>query len=155
MTTDEDIKYDRSLLGVEHPIGTFHVTKEMIVDFAESVGETNPLFTDEARARESEYCSLIAPPTLCNIFINGVTRPDIKLEFGDLGFFAGQAIESLAPIRPGDTLEAKTKLKEVYAKTGRSGKMVFAVWESSFDNQNGETVALIQESFVRRNRSNR
>ena len=33
MTTDEDIKYDRSLLGLEHPVGTFHVTKEMIVSF--------------------------------------------------------------------------------------------------------------------------
>ena len=30
MTTDEGIVYDRSLLGVEHPVGTFTVTKEMI-----------------------------------------------------------------------------------------------------------------------------
>ena len=56
-------------------------------------------------------------------------------------------------MRPGDTLETKTKLKEVYAKTGRSGKMVFAVWETSLTNQNGDTVALVRESFVRRNRS--
>ena len=34
MTTDEGIKYDRSLLGVEHPIGTFSVTREMVVGFA-------------------------------------------------------------------------------------------------------------------------
>ncbi len=153
MATDEDIKYDRSLLGVEHTIGTFHVTQDMIVDFATATGETSPWYTDEAKAQESAYHGLIAPPTLCNIFINGISRPDIKLEYGDLGFFAGQAIESLAPIRPGDTLEASTKLKEVYAKTGRSGKMVFAVWESSFTNQHGDTVALVRESFVRRNRS--
>lgn len=155
MTTDEDIKYDRSLLGVEHHIGTFEVTTEMILDFATASGETSPWYTDEEKARESEYGGLIAPPTLCNIFINGISRPDIKLEFGDLGLFAGQAIESLAPIRPGDTLVANTKLKEVYAKTGRSGKMVFAVWESEFVNQHGETVALVRESFVRRNRSKR
>jgi acyl dehydratase len=152
MTTDDDIKYDRSLLGVETHIGTFSVTSRMIRDFAETTGETSPLYLDEAAAAESVYGGMIAPPTLCNIFINGMTRPDIKLEFGDIGFFAGQAIENLAPIRPGDTLEARTKLKEVYAKTGRSGKMVFAVWESSFTNQKDETVALVQESFVRRNR---
>ena len=152
-TEDEDIKYDRSLLGVEHPIGQFQVTKEMIVRFAESTGETNPVYLDEEKAKETEYGGLIAPPTFCNVFVNGISRPDIKLEFGDLGLFAGQSIECLTPVRPDDTLEATTKLKEVYAKTGRSGKMVFAVWETSFTNQNDETVALVQESFVRRNRS--
>lgn len=153
MTTDEDIKYDRSLLGVEHSVGTFEVTKEMIVSFARSTGETNPLFLDEEKAKESRYGGLIAPPTFCNIFISGGTRPDVKIEFGDMTLFAGQAIESLSPVRPGDTLETKTKLKEVYAKTGRSGKMVFAVWETSLTNQKGDTVALVRESFVRRNRS--
>ena len=148
MTADEDIRYDRSLLGVEHPIGTFEVTKEMIVSFARSTGETDPIFTGD-----SERGDLVAPPTFCNIFTSGISRPDIKLEFGDIGFFAGQAIELIAHVRPGDTLEAGTKLKDVYAKTGRSGKMVFAVWETSFTNQHGQTVALVQESFVRRNRS--
>ena len=154
MAADEDIKYDRSLLGVEHPVGTFNVTKEMIVSFAKSTGETNPVFFDEQKAKESQYGNIIAPPTFCTLFISGVTRPDPKIEFGDLSFFAGQAIESRSPVSPGDSLEAKTKLKEVYAKTGRSGKMVFAVWETSLTNQNGETVALVRESFVRRNRSN-
>ncbi|MCH9039860.1 MAG: MaoC family dehydratase N-terminal domain-containing protein [Chloroflexi bacterium] len=151
MTTDDDIKYDRSLLGVSNSLGQFRVTAKMILDFAQSTGETNPVYSDEARAKESEFGSLIAPPTFCNVFVNGLSRPDIKLEFGDIGFFAGQAVESLAPIRPGDTLNASTKLKEVYAKTGRSGKMVFTVWETSFTNQNDEDVARVQESYVRRN----
>jgi hypothetical protein len=30
--------------------------------------------------------------------------------------------------------------------------MVFQVWETSFANQSGGTVALVQESFVRRKR---
>lgn len=153
MTTDDpDLKYDRSLLGVEHPIGSYEVTKEMIVSFARSTGETEPQYLDEQAAKETQYGGLIAPPTFCNMFVNGVTRPDIKLEFGDVGLFAGQSIENLTPARPGDILEASTRLKEVYAKTGRSGKMVFAVWQTSFTNQAGDTVALVEESFVRRNR---
>ena len=152
MRTDEGSDYDRSLLGVDHPTGTFQVTREMIVKFARSTGETDPAYADEQSAAESEGGGLEAPPTFCNVFISGAKRPDIKLNFGDMGFFAGQAIECLVPVRPNDTLDGKTKLKEVYAKTGRSGKMVFAVWETSFTNQNGETVALVQESFVQRNR---
>ena len=153
MTVDEDIVYDRSLQGVEQSVGKFPVTRDMIAGFARSTGETGTAFSGEGEAEALEDADLIAPPTFCNVFISGVTRPDIKLEFGDLGFFAGQAIEILAPVRPGDTLEAKTKLKDVYAKTGRSGKMVFVVWETSFTNQKRDTVALVQESFVRRNRS--
>ena len=151
-TEDREIKFDRSLLGVENDIGEYPVTKEMIVKFARSTGERNPLYYDDEAGSESEYGSVIAPPTFCNMFVSGITRPDIKLEFGEVSLFAGQAIESVSPVRPGDTLFAKTKLKEVYAKTGRSGRMVFQVWETNFANQDGDTVALVQESFVKRNR---
>ena len=155
VTEDPDIKYDRSLLGAEHGMGSFKVTREMIVGFARSTGETNPLYLDDEFGRKSEYGSIIAPPTFCNMFVSGGTRPDIKLEFGDVSLFAGQSIECLAPVRPNDTLRASTKLKDVYAKTGRSGKMVFAVWETSFTNDDGATVALVEESFVRRNKTPR
>ena len=147
-----EIRYDRSMLGVEHEVGSFSVTSEMIVSFARSTGESSPLYLDEEAARSSQHGGIIAPPTFCTIFVAGIPRPDIKLEFGDMGLFAGEAIECLEPVRPGDTLHATTKLKEVYPKTGRSGMMVFAVWQTRFTNQAGETVALVEESFVRRNR---
>ena len=150
MTADNDIDYDRGLLGVEHTTGPFHVTREMIEKFARSTGETGTAFADDNAVTTSRDGGPVAPPTFCNVFVSRITRPDIKLEFGDVGFFAGQAIECLAPVRPGDTLEAKTKLQDVYAKTGRSGKMVFAVWETRFKNQRGELVAVLAESFVRR-----
>ncbi len=148
----EEIVYDRSLLGAEHHIGTFPITTEMILAFAKATGETHPLYSDVEKARASEYGGLLAPPTFSNLFIEGFRRPDIHLEFGDVTLFANQAIEPLVPIKAGDTLEASTKLKDVYAKTGRSGKMVFVVWETSFTNQRGEIAVLVQDSFVRRNR---
>ena len=152
MSTDDGIKFDRSLLDVDHEIGSFEVTTEMIVRFARSTGETNPLYLDEEAGRGSPHGSIIAPPTFCNMFASGSPRPDIKLEFGEVSLFAGQSIECLGTVRPGDTLNAKTRLKDVYAKTGRSGKMVFQVWQTSIANQSGNTVALVQESFVTRNR---
>jgi hypothetical protein len=148
VTSDREIKFDRSLLGVEHPVGTFPVTREMMAAFSRSTGETSPAYVGDGSGSDD----IVAPPTFCNIFASSVTRPDIKLEFGDIGLFAGQSIEPRAPVAPGDTLTATTKLKDVYAKTGRSGTMVFAVWQTSFANQRGETVALVEESFVRRNR---
>jgi acyl dehydratase len=150
MTTEEDIKYDRNLVGVEHTIGPFIITREMILEFSAATGEVNPLYTDEVKAKASKYGGLIAPPTFCHIFITSINRPDIKLDFGDTGLFAGQTIENMSPIRPGDILNATVKLKEVYTKRGRSGKMVFAVWETSFTNQEGEAVVRVRESFVRK-----
>jgi acyl dehydratase len=155
MATEEAVSYDCSQLGVEHHIGTFPITREMILDFAKSTAETHPLYCDEERAKASEYGGLIAPPTLCNLFVDGLKRPDIKLTFGDVGLFASQAIENISTIRPGDTLEAKTYLKEVYEKTGRSGKMVFVVWETRFTNQHGATAVLVRDTFVRRNNPKR
>ena len=155
MASDEDIIYDRSLLGAEHVIGSFPITRDMILAFAACTGETHPLYSDEEKARASAYGGLIAPPTFCNIFIEGFRRPDIKLAFGDTGLFASQAIEPLAPIRAGDTLQATTKLENVYAKTGRSGKMVFVVWQTRFTNQKGETVVVLRDAFVRRNKPKR
>jgi len=149
MTSDEGIVYDRSLLGVEHPIGSFKVSRDMITGFARSTGETKSIYLGDT----DNLDDLVAPPTICNIFVNGVSRPDIKLKFGDMNFFAGQSIECKKDVRPGDTLNASTHLDNVYAKTGRSGKMVFAVWQTTFKNQNGDTVALVNESFVRRNRA--
>mgnify|MGYP001102255243 CR=1 FL=1 len=148
MVPSNDIRYERSQLGVEHCIGIFEVTRDMIIDFARSTGETAPIFAGGPDCDEE----VVAPPTFCNLLTSKISRPDIKLEFGDTGFFAGQGIELMDHIRPGDVLEGRTKLKDVYAKTGRSGKMVFAVWETSFSNQHGRTVALVRDSFVRRNR---
>lgn len=151
MTTDEGIIYDRTLLDKEKHIGTFEVSRQMIIDFAKSTGETNPIHLGNSDGTGD----IIAPATICNIFVNGLTRPDIKLEFGDLSFFAGQSIECKKEIKPGDVLDASTKLHNVYSKTGRSGKMVFVVWQTTFKNQNDDVVAFVNESFVRRNRPNK
>ena len=62
-------------------------------------------------------------------------------------------------IRPGDDfnafvnggwiaeITASSHLKDVYAKTGRTGTMVFIVWETTFSNHNGQVVAEVQESL--------
>ena len=41
-TEDTEIKFDRSLLGVENDIGQYPVTKEMIVKFAALHGRAEP-----------------------------------------------------------------------------------------------------------------
>lgn len=144
------LEFDRSLLDKAFPAGPFKVTREMILGFCQATGETNPRHTDEDAARKAGHSALVAPPTFCTVFSGRLTHPDIKLNFGRTSFHAGQAIEPLAPIQAGDTLTASLRLKEVYPKTGRTGTMVFSVWEAVFTNQRGEQVAVMRESSVRR-----
>ncbi len=152
----QELEYDRSLVGKEYRTGPYEVSTQLVRDFCSSIGETNPIYVDEKAARTAGHDSVLAPPTLCTIFIREVTVPDIKLRFGHpprpygTRVHAGQKVTPLAPIRAGDSLMASSYLKDVYPKTGRSGTMVFIVWETTFTNQKGEQVAAVQESFAAR-----
>ena len=145
-----ELDYDRSILGKEYNTGPFHVSADLILDYCKALGETNPIYTDEEAAKKAGHASLVAPPALCSVFVRQVTTPDIKLNFGTLRFHAGQMVAPEADIIAGDSLSASTFLKEVYPKTGRTGTMVFMVWETVFTNQKGERVADVQESFAAR-----
>ena len=45
------IEFDRSILGKEFVLGTFQVTEEMMMAFAQAVGETSPQYTDPEGAK--------------------------------------------------------------------------------------------------------
>ena len=149
MTTPE-LDYDRSLLGKEHKAGPFQVTRELIDKFCAALGETNPLYLDEDAARRAGYETVLAPTALCTLFVHQVVLPDIKLTFGRRRVHAGQVLETLGPIQAGDSLTASSHLKDVYAKTGRTGTMAFIVWETVFFNQRAEAVAAVEESYAAR-----
>ena len=133
------IEFDRSVLGKDFVVGTFHVTAEMIKAFAQAVGETSATYLEAAAA----------PPIFYDVF-RADQIPDPKVKFGKVGFNAGQHCEFYAPIRPGDTITMKTRVTDVYEKTGRTGKMVFIVRETTYENQMGERVAVVEQSQVRR-----
>ncbi len=145
-----ELDYNRSLYGVEHEAGPFEVTREMVLAFSESTAEPVPVFSDDAAAEAAGFPALVAPPTLCTLFVRHVELPDIQLKFGRARFHAGQRVQARAPIYAGDQLTASSHLKDVYAKTGRSGTMVFTVWETTFRNQHGDVVADVQESYAAR-----
>ena len=145
-----ELEYNRDLYGVEHQAGPFAVTPELIQTFNRSIGESNPVFTDRAAAQAAGYADILAPPTFCTLLVRNVELPDIELQFGRSRFHAGQRVQARAPIVAGDSLTASSHLKEVYPKTGRSGVMVFTVWETTFRNQDGVVVADVQESYASR-----
>ncbi|HEY7495712.1 MAG TPA: MaoC family dehydratase N-terminal domain-containing protein [Candidatus Tectomicrobia bacterium] len=144
------LEYDTSWIGKEFDRYTFEVSKEEIVEFARSIGETNPLYTDEEYARTTPYGGLIAPPTFSVVFRSRARMPDLQLSYGKRGFDGGKECHFFAPVRPGDTITGIDRIAEVYEKTGRSGNMIFIVRESELTNQSGTKVAVIRQSLIRR-----
>ncbi|MGE3960321.1 MAG: MaoC family dehydratase N-terminal domain-containing protein [Dehalococcoidia bacterium] len=144
------LEYDRSVVGREVAVGQLEVTAESIRHYCEALEETNPLYTDETFARErGPYGFLIAPPGILQT-ARLAAPPDPNVQFGNTTFMAGSRQEFHLPIRPGDTIEAFAQVKEVYEKTGRSGRMVFVVHRTRYMNQHGEDVAVTERSMVHR-----
>jgi len=143
------IDFDRSVIGVEVEVGTHVADKERMMAYARALGETNPLYLDEEAAKAGPYGVIIAPPLFYNLF--GLQAGlDPKVVFGNTGFDGGQHVEFYEPIRAGDTIAATTQVADVYAKTGRTGTMVFTVRRTTFTNQDGEKTIVMDRINVRR-----
>lgn len=156
MTTDEeiqavgdDVEFDRSVIGKVQEVGSLTITRDQIARYCEVIGETNPLYTDDEAAQSGPYGSIIAPAGMLQTMPLG-SPPDAGVKFGTATFAAGRRMEFFTPIRVGDTITARAQVKEVYQKTGRTGRMVFVVSRWDYLNQRGEEVAAIEQSFVHR-----
>ena len=146
MDQENDKFVGRTYLGREPIL----VTAERIASFCAAVGETNPLYVDEAAAARGPYGGIIAPPA----FVAGFRYGDEVFEripvFRRGGLMAGIDFELEQPLRPGDSIRLSSVVKEIYEKTGRTGTMVFAVVRSTLTNQNGEVVARIDHRMMNR-----
>ncbi len=145
-------EFDRSLLGREYDQSTYGpVTAAELIEYARCVGETNPIYLDEAAAKQGPYGGLVAHPSF-------VVRPRGKRVFPEVimrylnrgGFDAGKDIEFGVPIRPGDTITIVASIHDVYEKTGRSGSMYFLVLRTELSNQRAEMVAVVDQRMMQK-----
>lgn len=141
-----------SALGRESEPVTFEVERGDIRRFVEAIEDPNPLYTDERYARKTRYGGIIAPPTFLTAISNrkwvaeNVMALDCPLK---RILNAGNEIEMFQPIRPGDRITVRTKFVDAFVREGRSGKVLFLVYESTYTNQFGELVARTRGTFVR------
>lgn len=145
------LDFDRSILGAVFDETSFApITTQEILDFATALGETNPLYTDEAAAAEGPYGGLVAPPTFLTKLRPNKMTPENMPKFGNVGFDGGRDLDVFEPVRPGDSLTMVSKIHDIYEKTGRSGSMYFIVLRNEVSNQNGKKVAVIDHRIMQR-----
>ena len=126
--------------------------------YALAIGDFNPLYTDRDFARSHGLPDVMAPPTLiCDTwqFVEGDFDEEgrqlaLKDDLGLGGLRAGNSYEFFQPVHPGDIVTAKRKTKDVYEKTGRSGRLLFWDFETSYFNQRDELLATnVETMFLR------
>jgi acyl dehydratase len=129
-------------------------TRDNIKNFAEAVGDNNPLWIDEDYARKSRFGMITAPPTfLYNI--NHGSAPALSApgtpRVMSLGLlYAGAELEFFRPIRLGDEVTVKGKAIDINRKQSKSlGPMLFTTGEAGYYNQRNELIGTIQTTTCR------
>ena len=130
-------EFDRTSVGP--------VTADELIAFARALGETRPEYTEDGP-------DLVGHPTFCVRYKGDKFYPDRLPKTINVrsGFDAGKDIQLGVAVRPGDTIEVRSTLHEVYEKTGRTGSMYFVVIRFTMTNQRGEMLAVVDNRFMHR-----
>jgi len=143
----------RAVIGVESGTAVYEIDRAAIRRWAEAIGDTNPLYRDEEYAQSKGYRSLVAPPgfmgqyafAVRHIAGGGGARFITPLKRNLNG---GNEYEFFQPIQAGDTILATSKLAKLKERKGRMGMMLFAIFETTYKNQEGETVAIARRTDI-------
>jgi acyl dehydratase len=145
---------DRSLVGhTFQPVHT-RVDADGVRRFAAAIGDTDPVYYDEAVAIERGFRSIPIPPTYVFSLKHHALSPEHALE--TLGIDAGsgkllhaeQSFSYHRPICVGDELTFVERVADVYEKKG--GSLRFMVLETIVTDQFDEEVAAIRHTEVLR-----
>ncbi|CAN7773881.1 MaoC family dehydratase N-terminal domain-containing protein [Cupriavidus necator] len=143
---------DKSLIGRVMSHGTADAETGRLRFFAKATGETNPVYTDEAAARDAGHPALPVPPTFLMCLNSGIgdMRANLEILQLDLGriLHAEQAFDYHRMAYAGDSLHFETKIEDIYDKKG--GALHFVVQATRVTNQNGEHVADLRSTLVER-----
>jgi acyl dehydratase len=145
------IQINRGVIGKESPPFVVTVERGKIKEFARALGDDNPLYLDDRVGQASEWGDVIAPPTFMTTFRDGADSGAFLRELGtDISriLHGEQEFEIFRPIRPGETFVCRSKVLDVYEKTGRSGPMAFVARETSVTDATNEIVAFVRHITV-------
>ena len=145
----------------EEKVRHYEVTKRDIKRFAQAIGEVDPIHFDEEYAKNTRYGGIVASPLFCQMFtfedVPGDRLPgDGSLVEMDVPIPAQRTVggassyEIFQRVRAGDQITAKSTLKDVYTKEGKSGRLYFVVVETEFSNQREEAVAKETATYIKR-----
>ena len=127
-------------VGKEYAPVTYEVGAEKIREYANAVGETNPVHHDREAARTAGFRDLVAPPMFCVIYAGraigpAVFDPQVGINYATM-VHGGQEFVWGEPVCAGDAITTVARVAEISEKGGNG----FYVFESVSTNQDGVEV---------------
>jgi acyl dehydratase len=142
---------DKNAAGRTFPAYEFHVERGKIREFADAVGDPNPVYRDRAYAARQGFADVLAPPTLLRTFLYdpGASREALNVKDWSYIVHGEQEFEYFAPIVAGDVLTGVDRIASIEEKESRrAGTLQIAVIETTFHNQRGEKVQVARRTLV-------
>ncbi|WP_428248308.1 MaoC family dehydratase N-terminal domain-containing protein [Ferrovibrio sp.] len=144
---------DRSKAGYTLPPLYYEVEKGQLRFFSKVIGETDPIYFDEAAAKAAGYRSILAPPTFCFSCLRGsadempyVTALGMSDDELGRSLHGEQSFEFHEPVCAGDKLTITEKIVDIFEK--KSGSLLFILTETRLVNQLEQLAARMQASLI-------
>jgi hypothetical protein len=136
----EDLK--SRFLNLEFDRKDFVLDTDKAVVVATMSGERLPQYTDP------DHPEFQATPAFIASLAAGRHLPLDFPRFAGIPMDGGKAVHCLKPVRTGVPLNGRTHLHDIYAKSGRSGRMVFLVSRMEIHDAQGEHLATSDARMV-------
>jgi acyl dehydratase len=141
---------NQALKGKEYQEVSFPVVREQVLQFAEAIGEENPLFTDPKAARVAGYPEQLAPPTFVTkmqIMTSGqvVVDQELGLDYSRV-VHGDQNFVHHRPIAAGDRLVVELHVDGINSRMGNDMISVRA----EVGTVDGEAVTTARSTLVAR-----
>ena len=133
---------DESFVGRTYPPSpAYFVSREKIREFADAIGDDNPLYRDVVAARAAGHPDVIAPPTFPTIvnlkaIEDIVADPKLGLDWSRV-VHGEQSFRSRRPIVAGDNLVVIATIEKIMARAGND----FLTLRVDINAESGEQIA--------------
>lgn len=145
---------DKEMIGLESGESVIEVEKRHIRQFAEAIGDPNPIYFDDEYAANTPYGNIIAPPTF-SVALGGESKK-LPLNLDHRRMLHGeQEFIYHRQLRLGDRLFSKTKVADIYDREGNSGPMQFLVLDTELRDEKGELVVVSRMKIIYRQLSSK
>jgi acyl dehydratase len=146
---------DATKVGTEYAPVRWEVERGKIREFAQAIGDLNPIYHDREAAISAGYKDTPAPPTFLTVPVLWSDRMPMMMNDLKINFFlvlhGEEEYEYYREIYPGDVITGTPRVIKIEEKTSKSGsKMDMVTFDILFTNQNNEKVARTRSLLVER-----
>jgi acyl dehydratase len=142
---------NREYVGRAFPAAEpYEVSRVKIAEFADAIGDANPVYRDRAAAEAAGYADVIAPPTFPIVIsmaaaARAVADPGLGLNYA-MVVHGEQKFEYSRPVTAGDVVTAQSTISDIRD----AGRNVLMTTKTEIRTVGGEHVCTAYSTLVER-----